>query len=118
MNFLTKKCEICEIELNKLQSLWNIYALKTGAKLKCPKCNTEYKTYKIISFFGGVYSFFGPLIAIFFIVRFIDSFHFSLGLEVWVYAWIVYSILEFILMIFLPLRKIEEKIKEVENGTN
>ncbi len=45
MNLLTKKCEICETKINKLQSLWNIYYLKAGIKLKCPKCNTKYKTY-------------------------------------------------------------------------
>jgi len=114
MSLLTKECEVCGTKINKLQKIWNIYALKAGKKIKCPKCITEYETYKIISLFGGLYSFFGPLIAILFIVTFIDSFNFNLGVEVWLYAWIIYSIIELVIMIILPLKKVKE-VKDVTN---
>jgi len=35
--------------------------LKKGLKLKCPKYNTEYNTYKIISLFGPLIVIFLPL---------------------------------------------------------
>ncbi len=109
MSLFYKKCEVCGTQINKLQSWWNIYALKAGEKLKCPKCKTEYKTNKFISFVGQAYEFFGPLIAILFIVSFLDSFHLKLGGEVWLYAFIIYSVIELIVMVILPLNKIETK---------
>ncbi len=124
MNFLTKKCEICETKINKLQSLWNIYALKAGKRLKCPKCNTEYKTYSIISFFGffmgGEASFFF-LLVLSVTVPFIFEKFFNIDfgwVESWILAFISLNILEFFLMVILPLRKIKEERKEVEDGTN
>ena len=116
MSLFHKECELCGTQINKLQSWWNLYALKAGRKLKCPKCKTEYKTNKFISFLGQVYAFFGPLIAIFFIVSFLDSFRLKLGGEVWLYAFIIYSVIELMVMVILPLKKIENKEQGEKNG--
>lgn len=109
MSLFYKKCEECGTNINKFQNLWNIYTLKAGTKLKCSNCGAEYKTNKIISIFSSLYSFFGPLICIFFIVIFLDKFQLHLGIEVWLYAFVLYSFFELIVMLILPLRKIDNK---------
>ena len=110
MNLLYKKCEECGTNINKLQSWWNIYALKAGTKLKCSNCGIEYKTNRIISFFGKIYLFFWIwILPYLLIVKFIDSFNLHLGIEVWLYAFIILSIVEFMMMVILPLNKVENK---------
>lgn len=110
MRLLYKKCEVCGTDINKLQSWWNIYMLKTGAKLKCSNCGTEYKTNKVIRYIGSVYVWFWLwVLPIFYLVKFIDHFHLDLGIEVWLYAICLYSLFELLLMVFLPLKKIENK---------
>jgi hypothetical protein len=112
MSLLYKKCEVCGTDINKLQKWSNIYMLKTGAKLKCPHCESEYRTNKAIGIFGSWYSFIGWIFPLFFIVSFIDSFKLDLGIEVWIYGFLLYSVLELLLMLILPLNKIEIKNKE------
>ncbi|MCK9336648.1 MAG: hypothetical protein M0P43_02330 [Arcobacteraceae bacterium] len=109
-----KECEICGTRINKFQNWWNIYMLKSGIKLKCQNCRTEYKTSKLISIIGSFYSFLAWIIPIILLVSFIDSFKLNLGIEVWFYAFILYSLIELIVMVFLPLFKIE-KTKKVLN---
>ncbi|MFZ2969309.1 MAG: hypothetical protein WA080_09685 [Sulfuricurvum sp.] len=110
MSLRYKKCEICETDINKLQSWWNIYTLKAGAKLKCPKCGTEYKTNKALGFIGSLYvELWVWVIPILLLVEFIDSFRLNLGIEVWLYAFILYSTMELIIAVILPLNKIENK---------
>lgn len=105
-----KKCDVCGTDINKLQKWWNIYILKAGAKLKCPNCETEYKTNKVIGFVGSLYVWFWIwVIPILLLVRFIDSFKLNFGIEVWLYAFIVYSTIELIVAVILPLKKIENK---------
>ncbi len=41
MSLLTKECEVCGTKIRKLQSIWNIYLLKTGVNIKCPNCNAK-----------------------------------------------------------------------------
>lgn len=107
MNLLYKECEVCGAKINKFQSWWNIYALKAGKTIKCSKCNTDYTTNKFISLISKLYSFWGPLIFVVFIVSFLDSFKFHLGGEVWLYAIILYNLIELLVMVVLPLKKIE-----------
>jgi predicted RNA-binding Zn-ribbon protein involved in translation (DUF1610 family) len=109
MRFLYKKCEVCGVEINKLQKWWNIYMLKAGTSLKCPHCGTEYKTNNIISIFGSWYSFLGWIFPMLLIVYFLDSFKLDLGIEVWLYAFFLYSLMEFLVMVILPLKKIDIK---------
>jgi len=110
MSLLYKKCEVCGTDINKLQKWWNIYILKTGAKLKCSNCGTEYKTNKVIGFIGSLYVWVWVwVIPILLLVKFIDSFTFNLGIEVWLYAFILYTTMELIIAVILPLNKIENK---------
>lgn len=106
---LYKKCEECGTDINKLQSWWNIYFLRVGSKLKCPNCGTEYTTNKFISILGKISLFWIWIIPILFIVKFIDSFKLHLGIEVWLYAFMILSIIEFMVMVILPLNKVEDK---------
>ena len=106
---LYKKCEVCGTNINKLQNLFNVYFLRVGAKLKCPNCGTEYKTNKFIIILGEISLFWIWIIPILLIVRFIDSFNLHLGIEVWFYAFIILSIVEFMGMVILPLNKVEDK---------
>ncbi len=114
MALLTKKCEVCGAKINKLGSWLNIYLLKTGDKtIKCLKCGTEYKVNKIISFIGSFYWWGGPwLFSILGLVYFLDSFKLNLGGEVWLYAVVIYTTIEFMVMVLLPLKKIENKNEE------
>jgi len=112
MSLLYKKCEVCGADINKLQKLWNIYTLKAGIKLKCQNCETEYKTNKVIGFIGSLYVWVWVwVIPILLLVRFIDSFRLNLGIEVWLYALFLYSLLELLVMVLLPLHKIDIKNK-------
>ena len=69
MSLLTKECEVCGTKIRKLQSIWNIYLLKTGVNIKCPNCNLK------------------------------------LGAEVWIYTFIVLSLVEFIIMLVISLKR-------------
>ncbi|WP_419773450.1 hypothetical protein [Halarcobacter sp.] len=110
MNLLNKKCDVCNTKINKLQNISNIYLLKTGVRLKCPTCGMEYKTSKVISIIGYFYIWSGvSLITLILVVSFIDSFNYQFGIEVWLYGFILLSILEFIIMVTIPLKKDEGK---------
>ena len=110
-----KKCEECETNINKLQSWWNIFLLKTGTKLKCSNCGTEYKTNKIISFFGNIYAWSGISLFVLFLCTslfweiFEKVFNKKFGGEMWIYTFIILSVIEFMVMVILPLKKIENK---------
>ncbi len=116
MNLLYKKCEVCETKINKLQHWWYIYTLKAGSKLKCPKCTTEYKVNKFIGYIGDWYSFLLWIVPILFIVNFLISFEFISGVEAWLYAIIIYSLIEFMVMVILPLNKVENKQGEKDGN--
>jgi hypothetical protein len=108
---LYKKCEVCGTNINKLQNWFNIYLLKTGIKLKCPNCETEYKTNKFISFIGNFYTWSGiSLFVLLGCTVMLDKlFKKNFGGEVWLYAFIILSIVNFIVMVILPLNKVENK---------
>jgi len=89
--------------------------LKTGAKLKCSNCGTEYKTNKVIGFVGSFYTWSGVSIFVLliftsilwnFFEKFFDK---KFGTVIWLYAFIVLSVIEFIVTVILPLNKIENK---------
>lgn len=113
---LYKKCEECGTDINKLQHWFNIYLLKTGIKLKCPNCGAEYKTNKFISFMGNLYTYSG--ISIFVLIICIPIFwdifekifkkNFD-GIEMLFYTFIILSIVDFMVMVVLPLNKVENK---------
>ena len=115
MSLFYKKCEVCGTQINKLQSWWNIYALKAGEKLKCPKCKTEYKTNKFISFFGSFYAYSGVSIFVLFVCTsvfwelFEKLFQKKFGGEIWIYTFVILSLIELVVMVILPLKKIETK---------
>lgn len=107
MNLLYKKCEKCGIKINKINTIGDIFNLKSGRIIICTKCGSKYKTLKVIQLLGKLYNWFIIwMLSILLIVRFIDSFNFNLGIEVWFYAIIIYIIIEFIIMGLLPLKKI------------
>ncbi len=111
MSLFYKECEECGTKINKLQNIWNMYLLKTGKEIQCPNCGSRHKTYKIISFIGLIYSgFFIWILPILLLVSFIDSFHMRLGVEVWLFALILYSVLELAVMVVLPLKKVENNL--------
>lgn len=120
MDLLTKECEVCGTKISKLQSIWNIYLLKTGVNIKCPNCNLEYKTFKSISFFGYFYTWSGVSFLVFIITVpifwdfFENIFNVKLGEEVWIYTFIIFTIIEFVIMTVVPLELIKSK-KELEN---
>jgi hypothetical protein len=115
MALLHKKCDVCGTKINKLQSFWNIYTLKTGKKLICPKCSTEYKTNKVISFFGSLYTWGSVSIIVLIIFtstlwNFLEkNLNIKIGIEVWLYALIILSILELFVMTIIPLKQVKNK---------
>ncbi|RXI36666.1 hypothetical protein CRU99_13265, partial [Malaciobacter mytili] len=109
MNLLYKKCEVCETKINKLQHWWYLYTLKAGSKLKCQSCNTEYKTNKFIGFSFRVYLLFGLwILPILFVGNFLNSFESNIGWQVWLYTIILYNLIEFMVMVILPLNKVKK----------
>lgn len=110
MGLFHKECDVCGKRINKFQNFVNVYLLKTGIKVKCANCNTEYKTNKAISSLAYFYTWGGLWLApLILIVYLIDSFELDLGFEVWLYALIIYTIFEFIVMVYLPLKIIDDK---------
>lgn len=115
MSLFYKKCEECGTNINKFQNLWNIYTLKAGTKLKCSNCGSEYKTNKIISIFGAFYTYSGLSLLVLFISTsifwdiFDKLFKREFGGEMWFYTFIILSIIELLVVLILPLRKIDNK---------
>ncbi len=117
-NLFYKQCEVCGSKINKLQSLWNIFLLKTGEKLQCPHCNTQYKTHKVISFVGSLYTWGGAWVIVLFLFiptvwnKFESFFNRKFGGEIWLYGFIFYSLIELLIMVILPLKKVIEENKK------
>ena len=111
MGFLTKKCEVCGNEINKLQKFRNIYLLQAGEILECENCKTKYKVNIFISILGNLYIWGGAwLFSLLFITIFVGNLNIvDFGLEVWLYAFIIHTIIEFIIMGILPLKKYNKK---------
>lgn len=111
MSKLYKKCEVCGTDINKLQHWFNIYLLKTGIELTCPSCGTEYKTNKVISIIGYFYTWSGvSLFVLLWSTVMLDKlFKKDFGIEAWIYAFIILSIINFLIMLILPLNKVEDK---------
>jgi hypothetical protein len=122
MSLLYKKCEVCETDINKLQKWWNIYMLKAGAKLKCQNCGTEYKTNKPISIFGAFYTWSGISIFVLIIATasiwksFEKIFDRQFGGEIWLYTFFIYSLMELLVMVVLPLNIIKNKEEGKKDG--
>lgn len=102
MNLSYKECEECGTIINKLQNGWNLFLLKTGKKIICPNCKSEYKVNNIISFMGVYYSWL--------LLSYISISILLPGqkLEL-LYLVAICIVLEFIIMSFLPLKKIANK---------
>lgn len=65
---LYKKCEVCGNKINKLQNVWNLYALKTGEVIQCSHCGTYYKTSKTIQAIASLYENLGLGVVLWFIL--------------------------------------------------
>ena len=69
------------------------------------------KTYKSISFFGSFYTWSGASFLVFIITvpifwDFLENiFNLKLGAEVWIYTFIVLSLVEFIIMLVISLKR-------------
>ena len=102
MNLSYKECEECGTIINKLQNGWNLFLLKIGKKIICPNCKSEYKVNNIISFMGVYYSWL--------LLSYISISILLPGqkLEL-LYLVAICIVLEFIIMSFLPLKKIANK---------
>lgn len=111
MSLFYKKCDVCNNKIKKMNSIWDIFDLKSGRILKCENCETEYNTLKIIQLIGKLYNFLIVwTLSILLIVRFLDSFNLNLGIEVWFYVVFIYILIELIIMGLLPLKKLSSKI--------
>ena len=119
MSLFYKKCEVCGTQINKLQKWRNIYTLKTGNKLKCPKCGTEYKINDFMGFIGSFYAYTGLSIIVFLMCAlafrplFEKVLQRKVGDEIWIYTFVIFLLIELAIMVILPLRKIENKKQEV-----
>jgi hypothetical protein len=99
MSLSYKKCEECGTKIDKLQNGWNLFLLKTGKKIICPNCKSEYKVNNIISFIGVYYSWL--------LISYISISILLPGqkLEL-LYLVAICIVLEYIFMSFLPLKKV------------
>lgn len=99
MSLSYKKCEECGTKIDKLQNGWNLFLLKTGEKIICPNCKSEYKVNNIISFIGVYYS---CLLISYISISILLS---GQKLEL-LYLVAICIVLEYIFMSFLPLKKV------------
>lgn len=93
------KCEECGTNINKLQNGWNLFLLKAGKKIICPNCKSEYKVNNIISFIGTYYSWL--------LLSYISISILLPGQKLYLlYLISICIVLEFLIMSFLPLKKV------------
>jgi len=99
MSLSYKECEECGTNINKLQNGWNFFLLKTGKKIICPNCKCEYKVNNIISFMGIYYSWL--------LLSYISINILLPGQKLYLlYLIAICIVLEFIIMSFLPLKRV------------
>lgn len=118
MELLTLKCKECGNKVNKINKFQDIFLIKKGKAIVCKQCHTKYAVPKIIQKIGSIYHylFIGGLIAIIwlFLTVFIDN---MLGKEIsniigiwmWAISAVVYILIEMIITLVLPLKKIKNE---------
>lgn len=114
MEVLGFNCESCGEKVTKIKSLKDIFLIKSGRKIICENCGSEYSVPKLI---GMIFSFYNYLLigglSVFiwlFLTVFIDDIlgkeiSRQLGIWAWVISAMLYVILEFIVAIILPLKQ-------------
>ncbi len=105
MDLLHFKCKKCGTKINKLQNILNIVTLKLGKEVNCSNCHSQYKTKKIIYFISIFYNW----ILLLFIINY--SYLIKLNSSTLLFI-IIFIVIEFMIMIFLPFYSIEQKKKK------
>lgn len=111
MCLLTKKCENCGTKINKLYDKKNIILLKIGlGSMECPRCSTKYTVSKILAWIFMCYTCgYGWVISLFLLATAYNISGVTSGNEVWFFVLPTYFIIEFIIMLLIPLKPIEEE---------
>ena len=105
---LYKKCEVCGNNINKLQSIWNLYLIGYGRVISCKNCNAKYKVSEITSFFYMVSTDFIPILLFFLtMLNFFEKLGFSSDIAL-LFSIIVYNVFKLCILAIMPLRKIKE----------
>ncbi len=105
---LYKKCEVCGNNINKLQSIWNLYLIGYGRVLYCKKCNAKYKVSQIISFLYMMLADFMPILLFFLtMLNFFEKLGFSSDVAL-LFSIIVYNVFKLCILAIMPLHKVKE----------
>ena len=116
MSLLIFKCSNCGQHVTKITSFKDIFTIKTGKKVICKNCGSEYSVGKFISKIGEFYMLlittifpFVWLVLTVLIDKIANIFNLHFGIEAWLFAAILYIGIEVIIASILPLKKCEEK---------
>lgn len=113
MDLLNKTCTNCQYKIKKIKNMndfLDLFTLKEGREIKCPNCDVIYKTLKPFYYLGRIYNWFYLwVLSILFITVYIDTFGFHLGIMSWIYAILIYVVIELIVFLLLPLKQIKKK---------
>ena len=113
MDLLNKVCNNCQYKIKKIKNMndfLDLFTLKEGREIKCPNCDAKYKTLKPVYYFGRIYNWFYLwVLSILFIISFLYSFDSDLGIRAWLYAILIYVVIELIVFLLLPLKQIKKK---------
>ena len=105
---LYKKCEVCGNNINKLQSIWNLYLIGYGRVISCKNCNAKYKANEIVSFLYMVSTDFIPILLFFLIMlNFFEKLGFSSNVAL-LFSIIIYTIFKLFVLAIMPLHRIKE----------
>lgn len=116
MSLFTFKCSNCGHDVTKINSFKDIFTIKTGKKIVCENCQSGYKVAKFISRIGYFYALvmsvlfpFVWLVLTVLIDKIVNVYNLHLGIEVWLFAAILYICIEVIVALILPLKKYENE---------
>ena len=113
MRLFKIKCQQCGNEIKKIKKIQDIFLIKSGRKIVCEKCNSEYSVSKIVAYIGKMYNylFIGGLSIFIWLALTIlidkilgEEWANFLGIWVWSISAVTYIVIEFTIAMILPLK--------------
>ncbi len=117
MSLLKINCDTCGNKINKINSIKDVFLIKSGRKIICKNCGSEYTVLNIIRKVGSFYNYLligGLSIFIWLLLTVLvgdilgKEMSNTLGIWTWALSAIVYIVLEYIVAIILPLKQIKD----------
>lgn len=111
MNPFYIECEVCKSKVRKINKFSDVFNIKEGQLVSCPKCNSEYIVNKYIAkIFKIYYTFLWGIAPMnFLIIIYILGVYLNIkGLFTLIFmSVIIYYLIEIVTALFLPFHKIK-----------